>query len=50
VFLEVADLQRALERVGEECVAHEAPDASPPWAVVHDPEGHNVLLIQAAVE
>lgn len=48
VFLEVADLQRALERVGSECIAQQAPDASPPWAVVHDPEGHNVLLIEAS--
>lgn len=47
VFLEVVELQRALERVGPECVAHQNPNASPPWAVVHDPEGHNVLLIEA---
>jgi hypothetical protein len=22
--------------------------ASPPWAVLHDPEGHNVVFIEAA--
>lgn len=43
LFFEVPDLKAAVEAIGRERVveAHET------WAVLHDPEGHNVLLIQA---
>jgi predicted enzyme related to lactoylglutathione lyase len=42
LFFEVPDLKAAVEAIGSESVvqAHER------WAVLHDPEGHNVLLIQ----
>jgi len=47
LFLEVTDLAQALERVGMQRVVHRGGDLPRPWAVLHDPEGHNVLLIQA---
>lgn len=48
VFLEVPDLQVMVERIGTERVVHIERGASVrPWAVVHDPEGHNVLLLEA---
>ncbi len=49
VFFHVRDLRKAIERVGRERVlrAELEPGAGrPPWAVLHDPEGHNVLLLQ----
>jgi len=51
IFLEVADVRSAVEELGKEKVVHfEAgnADGAPPWAVLHDPEGHNVLLLQAS--
>jgi cytidine deaminase len=47
VFLEVPDLAAAVARLGERVVKHEAGGARP-WAVLHDPEGHNVLLLERA--
>jgi len=50
IFLEVADVRSAGERLGKEKVVHfdvgNAHGGSP-WAVLHDPEGQNVLLLQA---
>ncbi|MBZ5728129.1 MAG: hypothetical protein LAP87_24475 [Acidobacteriia bacterium] len=44
LFFEVAGLAAAVERIGRErFVRIEAG-----WAVLHDPEGHNVLLLEAA--
>jgi predicted enzyme related to lactoylglutathione lyase len=42
LFFEVADLRSALAAIGQEKFVH----AEPTWAVLHDPEGHNVLLLQ----
>jgi predicted enzyme related to lactoylglutathione lyase len=42
LFFETADLKSAVEAVGHERFVH----AEATWAVLHDPEGHNVLLIQ----
>lgn len=50
VFLETPDLSGAVEHIGPETFAHIDKDASPPWAVLHDPDGHNVLIVQAEVD
>ena len=47
LFLEVTDLAQALERVGMQRVVQRGGDLPRPWAVLHDPEGHNILLLQA---
>jgi len=49
VFFEVDDLQSAIQSIGPHRIVHSEPDPSgnrPAWAVLHDPEGHNVLLLQ----
>ncbi len=43
LFFEVPDLEAAIEAIGRDRLAH----AEAQWAVLHDPEGHNVLLLQA---
>lgn len=43
LFFETADLKSAVEAVGQDRFVH----AEATWAVLHDPEGHNVLLIQS---
>ena len=49
VFLEVSDVEAAVAAIGREHVVHFEPATSGgPWAVLHDPEGHNVLLLQLA--
>jgi predicted enzyme related to lactoylglutathione lyase len=52
VFLEVADVQRAIEAMGSHRIVHVGVDGQQgsPWAVMHDPEGHNVILLQARGE
>jgi len=42
LFFEVEDLAAARAAIGEDRFVHEAPG----WAVLHDPEGHNVLLLE----
>ena len=43
LFFEVPNLPASIERIGRQCfVRIEAG-----WAVLHDPEGHNILLLQA---
>lgn len=44
LFFEVADLRSAVAAIGQEKFVH----AEHTWAVLHDPEGHNVLLLQTA--
>ncbi len=49
VFFEVDDLQSTIRSIGPDRIVHSEPDPSgnrPAWAVLHDPEGHNVLLLQ----
>jgi predicted enzyme related to lactoylglutathione lyase len=48
LFLEVPSLSHALERIGSSRVIKRGSDSRGKWAVLHDPEGHNVLLIEAA--
>ncbi|HEV2388641.1 MAG TPA: VOC family protein [Candidatus Acidoferrales bacterium] len=42
LFFEVADLAAAIVAVGK----HSIVQSGPRWAVLHDPEGHNVLLLE----
>jgi len=49
VFFEVPDLQGTVETIGRDRFVQLNENASGQiaWAVLHDPEGHNVLLLQA---
>jgi len=47
LFVEVPDLEAMVEKLGEKRIVHWE---RPRWAVFHDPEGHNVLLMQAGVD
>jgi predicted enzyme related to lactoylglutathione lyase len=42
LFFEVPDLQAAITAIGEQHFV----ERQTKWAVLHDPEGHNVLLMQ----
>jgi predicted enzyme related to lactoylglutathione lyase len=42
LFFEVADLGETIAGIGRERFLQ----VEPGWAVLHDPEGHNVLLLQ----
>jgi predicted enzyme related to lactoylglutathione lyase len=42
LFFEVPDLQGAIRAIGEERFV----ERQSKWAVLHDPEGHNILLLQ----
>lgn len=42
LFFEVPDLPAAIAAAGEERFVHRERA----WAVLHDPEGHNILLLQ----
>lgn len=42
LFFEVPDLEAAIRAIGKEKLVH----AELSWAVLHDPEGHNVLLLE----
>jgi len=42
LFFETTDLKSAVEAVGQDKFVH----VEERWAVLHDPEGHNVLFIQ----
>lgn len=42
LFFEVPDLESAIRVIGEDRIVQ----AASRWAVLHDPEGHNILLLQ----
>ena len=42
LFFEVADLAASLSAIGRDKLVHSQSN----WAVLHDPEGHNILLLQ----
>ncbi|HUI83175.1 MAG TPA: VOC family protein [Candidatus Binatia bacterium] len=44
LFFEVSDVKAAVTALGRERFLQ----VEPAWAVLHDPEGHNVLLLQRA--
>jgi predicted enzyme related to lactoylglutathione lyase len=49
IFLEVPNVQAAVEAIGRERFVHvDRGDESTqsPWAILHDTEGHNVLLLE----
>jgi predicted enzyme related to lactoylglutathione lyase len=46
VFIEVTDLQATMARVGRDRFVR----IEPTWAALHDPEGHNIVLLQASSE
>ena len=53
LFFEVHDLTAALNSMGRERILEMAPrseDGRPAWAVFHDPEGHNIILLEATPE
>jgi predicted enzyme related to lactoylglutathione lyase len=47
VFIEVGDLHAKIAELGEKIIqSGVSPGSEASWAVLHDPEGHNVVLIQ----
>ena len=42
LFFEVPDLKAALSAIGKDRIIQ----SEAKWAVMHDPEGHNILLLQ----
>jgi predicted enzyme related to lactoylglutathione lyase len=42
LFFEVSDLQAAIHAIGDERFV----ERQAKWAVLHDPEGHNILLLE----
>ena len=49
LFFEVADIARAIAALGRDRIVGSdlSSKRRPKWAVVHDPEGHNVLLLES---
>ena len=49
IFLEVPNVQAAVEAIGRERFVHveNGDERTQPWGVLHDSEGHNVLLLEA---
>ena len=43
LFFEVGNVKSAIAAIGQERFVH----SEATWAVLHDPEGHNVLLLQS---
>jgi len=50
LFLEVTNLSQAIERIGADRVIRRGRRGSDAWAVLHDPEGHNILLLERATD
>ncbi len=42
LFFEVADLQAAIAAIGADRIVQREST----WAILHDPEGHNILLLE----
>lgn len=50
VFLEVPDLAEAVRVIGEDRMVSTEPlgeGRRRPWAALHDPEGYNIVLVEA---
>jgi predicted enzyme related to lactoylglutathione lyase len=50
LFFEVPNLSATIKSVGRKRILHHEPKSAQSrqaWAVLHDPEGHNILLIQS---
>ena len=52
IFLEVPNLRDTVQAIGEARILKQQPaaDGRPPCALLHDPEGHNILLSEAAAD
>lgn len=51
LFFEVPDLTAAVNSIGRERILEMAPRSGPgrpAWAIFHDPEGHNIILLEAS--
>ncbi len=48
LFFEVPDLGSAIAEIGQERLVQSGDAARPAWAVLHDPEDHNIVLVQKA--
>lgn len=46
LFFEVPDLKAAIGAIGQDRLVHSQAH----WAVLHDPEGHNILLLQRGTD
>jgi len=44
LFFQVADLEAAIHTIGRDRIV----ESDAQWAVLHDPEGHNILLLKTA--
>jgi len=49
LFFEVPDLSAVMDAIGKDRIVHSDAKSSgrPAWAVIHDPEGHNILLLES---
>jgi predicted enzyme related to lactoylglutathione lyase len=49
LFFEVRNLAATIKSLGRKRILHHEPKAGqrPAWAVLHDPEGHNILLLES---
>jgi predicted enzyme related to lactoylglutathione lyase len=50
VFVEVSDLRATAETLGSRILQRGGAGQAPKWAVVRDPEGHSVVLMQTGGE
>jgi len=50
LFFEVPDLSAVMDAIGKDRIVHSDANSSgrPAWAVIHDPEGHNILLLEGS--
>jgi catechol 2,3-dioxygenase-like lactoylglutathione lyase family enzyme len=48
IFLEIDDLGASVSNIGRDRFVKYEPDSG--WAVLHDPDGHNVLLLQKGLK
>src|SRR5712691_13571728 len=48
VFVEVADIRAAMDRIDSRHVVGADLSSTHPWAAIRDPEGHTVMLLQTA--
>jgi catechol 2,3-dioxygenase-like lactoylglutathione lyase family enzyme len=46
IFFETDSLDQAIARIGKDRFVRVDQDSVRPWAVLHDPDGHNVVIAQ----
>lgn len=46
LFLETVSLDQAITRIGEDRFVRVDRNSPRPWAVLHDPDGHNIVIVQ----